>query len=287
MKEKIGPYNKRIIALATKHQKEEAIAPSFQRILGASIMVPNGIDTDLFGTFSGEIEREGTMLETVRKKARLAIKVSGHPLALASEGSFGPDPSYPLFPCGIELIIFIDDERKIEVVESDLTEETNFSSVTAVSAREIHDFLEHVRFPSHRLVVSPEGKMDLSLLKKGIGRFSELEEAIEAAARGSPTGKALIVADMRAHMNPTRMASLEKLAEKLARRLALPCPVCGAPGWGVVGVIKGLSCESCGSETELVAQEIYGCASCETRENKPRSDGKMFAGAGECPRCNP
>jgi hypothetical protein len=287
MREKIGPYNKRTIALATKHQKQEAIAPSFQRILGASITVPKGIDTDLFGTFSGEIEREGTMLETVRKKARLAIKVSGHPLALASEGSFGPDPSYPLFPCGIELIIFIDDERKIEVVESDLTEETNFSSVTAASAREIHDFLEHARFPSHRLVVSPEGKMDLSLLKKGIGSFSELEEAIEAAARGSPTGKALIVSDMRAHMNPTRMASLEKLAEKLARRLASPCFVCGAPGWGVVGVIKGLPCESCGSETELVVQEIYGCASCATRESKPRGDGKMFADPGECPRCNP
>jgi hypothetical protein len=98
MKDELGPYHKRIIALATKHQKEMAIAPSFQRLLGASIIVPNGIDTDLFGTFSGEIEREGTMLEVVKKKARLAIKVSGHPLALASEGSFGTDPSCPLFP---------------------------------------------------------------------------------------------------------------------------------------------------------------------------------------------
>jgi len=117
-------------------------------------------------------------------------------------------------------------------VESDLTEETNFSSIIAASARETHDFLEHARFPSHRLVVSPEDKIELGLLKKGISRYSELEEAIQAAARGSSTGKALIVTDMRAHMNPTRMACLEKLSGKLARRLTSLCPACGAPGWG-------------------------------------------------------
>ncbi|NNN05359.1 MAG: hypothetical protein HKL90_05620 [Elusimicrobia bacterium] len=287
MKDNPGPYHKRIVALATKHQKDRVMAPAFRRFLGASVIVPNGIDTDSFGTFSGEIERVGTALDVVRRKARLAVEVSGHPLALASEGSFGPDPACPFFPCGMEVIVFIDDERKIEVVESDLTEETNFSSTTAASAREMQDFLEHARFPSHRLVVAPENEIAPGLLKKGIGRYSELEKAVQAAARGSSTGKALIATDMRAHMNPTRMAGLEKLAEKLARRLASLCPACGAPGWGVVDAVKGLPCESCGAQTELVARDIYGCASCATRLSKPRGDGQKFASACRCPHCNP
>lgn len=41
------------ICLTTKHQKQQAIAPSFQKILSAHISTFE-VDTDALGTFSGE-----------------------------------------------------------------------------------------------------------------------------------------------------------------------------------------------------------------------------------------
>ena len=45
------------------------------------------VDTDVFGTFAGEVERVGTPLETAVEKAQLGIKTTGNPFAIASEGS--------------------------------------------------------------------------------------------------------------------------------------------------------------------------------------------------------
>jgi hypothetical protein len=42
----------------------------------------------VLGTFSGEIERELTPLETLQKKIRMGMEELGLPLGIASEGSF-------------------------------------------------------------------------------------------------------------------------------------------------------------------------------------------------------
>jgi hypothetical protein len=55
-------------ALATKHGKESIFSPAFAEIgILVSVAV---IDTDQFGTFSGEIERQGSPRETAERKAR-------------------------------------------------------------------------------------------------------------------------------------------------------------------------------------------------------------------------
>jgi hypothetical protein len=69
------PYRGVSAALATKHEKEKIVAPLFSS-LGISLQVPQ-IDTDVLGTFSGEIERVGTPKEVVLKKARMGIEASG------------------------------------------------------------------------------------------------------------------------------------------------------------------------------------------------------------------
>ncbi len=86
------------VAPATKHRKELALAPAFREHLQATLVVPN-LDTDALGTFSGEVPREGTALETAPRKCRLGMQAADLPRGLASEGSLGPHPLIPFLPC--------------------------------------------------------------------------------------------------------------------------------------------------------------------------------------------
>ncbi|NHB77752.1 hypothetical protein [Rhodobacter calidifons] len=56
------------VALGTMHGKAAAIAPPLAR-LGIAVVVPEGLDTDRFGTFTGEVPRAGGMVEAARAKA--------------------------------------------------------------------------------------------------------------------------------------------------------------------------------------------------------------------------
>ena len=54
-----GPYHNERFAFATVHAKGRAIAKPFKRRRGAFFNVPAGIDTDGFGTFTGEVAPHG------------------------------------------------------------------------------------------------------------------------------------------------------------------------------------------------------------------------------------
>lgn len=75
-------YRHEIFAIATMHAKERAVARPFSRWLGAAVTVAPGIDTDTFGTFTGEIVRRGTMLDAARAKALAAVEATGLELGL-------------------------------------------------------------------------------------------------------------------------------------------------------------------------------------------------------------
>lgn len=280
------PYKGRRAALATMHGKEAAIAPAIERI-GLTLEVPTGLDTDALGTFSGEIPRVGTMGEVVIKKARMGMERLKLPLGFASEGTFGPHPSFPFIAAGMELLMFVDDERGFTVSESLVTERTNFSHALAGSIDELDVFLTRALFPSHALVVRPHANGATSLCFKDVSSCAALAEAIDACARASSDGRALIETDMRAHLNPTRMSSLADLAARLAARLAATCPACATPGFGRVGVRRGLPCEACAAPTDWIVAEIYGCARCDYREERPRPDARSGVGPECCGFCNP
>jgi hypothetical protein len=281
------PYGGIRAALATIHGKEQAISPPFHEILGASIEVPEGINTDLLGTFSGEIERKKTPLDTARDKARMGMKQLGLPFGIASEGSFGPHVYFPFISQDHEMLIWIDDERGFELVEHKISTETNFNSKTVSHWSELGDFLVKAQFPSHALVIRPNSGFIEGLTFKGLKKESEVKEAIECCSKESKDGKAHVETDMRAHMNPTRMKVINEAAASLAKRLECLCPKCSCPGWGMVDVVRGLPCEDCGEETELVKEEVYGCPLCEEKRAIPRKDGVTKASPGQCPFCNP
>ena len=142
-------------------------------------------------------------------------------------------------------------------------------------------------FPAHALIVRPHVGDPGVAIAKGVRDPAQVHHYVELAASASSDGRARIETDMRAHMNPTRMAELALVAERLARRLATHCPLCSAPGWGRVDVITGLPCEDCGSFTDLVAAEVHGCVACDYRAEVDHHDGVGFAPAARCPECNP
>ncbi|WP_291986607.1 DUF6671 family protein [Luteitalea sp.] len=283
----MSTYCRRQASLATKHGKERAVARPLRLALGLEIVATTDLDTDLLGTFSGEIARVGTALEVCERKARLGMAAAGLPFGLASEGSFGPHPFIPFMPAGIEIMTFVDDERSLVVTESFLAERTNYGHREVRLIDELADWLPTVCFPSHALIVRTTSDGPGAPVEKGIVSIDRLRAAIARAARASNKGMAWVEPDMRAHLNPTRMAAIRRLAFRLARRLATPCPACAAPGWGQTGTLEGLPCELCGAPTDRVRLELFGCAACSHCEERPRRDGLTQTAARHCPCCNP
>jgi hypothetical protein len=288
MKEKVDIYRGRSASLATKHGKERAISRPLRAALGLAVTVEGDIETDALGTFTGEIERVGAPREVAIRKARLGMEASGLSLGVANEGSFGPHPVIPFFvPSDHEVLAFIDDDLGITVVESYLTEQTNFGHWPARSLGDLKNFLRQAEFPSHALIVRPKDGLKSGLVFKGITDLLMLEDAVNRCAAASADGLAHVETDMRAHVNPTRQRVIRRTAFRLARRLATPCPSCGTPGWGRIKSEKGLPCGFCHTPTEMIKHEIFGCGRCNYTEIKPRKDGRQYAEQGQCPYCNP
>jgi len=277
------------VCLTTRHGKQRALARPFRSGLGAELLLSD-CDTDQLGTFSGEVERSADALSTCRRKVELGLERSGLNLGVASEGSFGPHPAVPLLSAGLELLVFIDRERQLEVVEQRLELRTNHSRFRLEPGADPGPWLERIGFPSHAVIVRPEADPPMPCVK-GIQNRAALEQAIahcrSAAAGADPAAPLVLDTDMRAHLNPSRMASIRRLGFRLVRRLASTCPACSAPGWGRTGSRPGLPCSWCGSPTELVAREIWSCVVCDHSEERPRADGRLQADTGHCPYCNP
>ncbi len=296
-----GPYWGQQIVLTTKHEKARAIAWPMRVGLGLEVVTASEIDTDLLGTFTGEVERTSSPLETVVKKARLGMAVSGMSLGLANEGSFGPHPYLFFIPGTQEIMAFIDDRLEIEVTEQLITTETNFSHILAASIGELDDYLARAKFPSHGLIIRPNREKGNSgasadggglpakdgLVIKGVRAFDDLEKALDLCRLQSSDGKAFVETDMRAHMNPTRQRVIRRLAIKLSRRLRQLCPVCSCPGWGLTDFLPGLPCAVCGRASDKALFEIYSCQKCLHQEQLPRRDGEVAAQPRDCNYCNP
>ncbi|MFZ4687019.1 MAG: DUF6671 family protein [Hyphomonadaceae bacterium] len=217
------------------------------------------------------------MRETARLKALMGMKASGLALGLASEGSFGPHPMIPFLPAAHELMIFIDRESGLEIAEEQISPDTNFAVLDVTPEADLEGFLTRAGFPSHAVILHGEGG-----IAKGIATRDHLDDLLRRTER-----PARLETDMRAHLNPTRMAGLARLATKLAQRIATPCPACGAPGYGVIRTERGLACEECGVPTSLVKTLVFGCQLCGHQVARTRPDNRETATPAECPECNP
>ena len=85
--------------LATRHGKGPAFARALSP-LGMEVVLADAVDTDAFGTFSGERPRTLSALDTAQAKARAALGSGSWALGLASEGTYGPHPEAPVLVWG-------------------------------------------------------------------------------------------------------------------------------------------------------------------------------------------
>lgn len=252
--------------------------------MGCRIVLVGGYDTDKLGTFTRDIARAGNQLEAARKKARMGMEFSGLTLGLASEGSFGPDPFTGMFPWNRELLMFLDEERQLEIVGT--------AQGRAAFAHRLTDdwsvaehFVREWGFPEHHLVVRPQSENDLRI-RKGLHSLEQLQDAFAWARAESDAGQVFLETDVRAHANPTRMETIRLAAEDLARRIGSLCPACGTPGYWIVERLSGLQCASCGAPTGETRADVLGCVRCAYREQRERKD-PPFADPSHCDQCNP
>ena len=274
------------IIFATNHGKVVAAREPFEDILGAKVEeIP--IDSDSLGTFSGEIERPGSMLDALRGKIRLAQNRTEASLILASEGSFTSADGFGLLVHGIEMLMLTDTQTGVEIVEQHISYQTNYATATLRSVSDLHEFLQRIQFGSHALALYPEGLPLAGNVHKGITEIGEAERAFHFCYSISPSQAVIGMSDMRAHLNPTRMREIQACCELLAKRLNTLCPRCKSGGFGLTAIVPGLACSECGSPTQRTRGELHSCPFCGEQRELARSDGKTSVLASECEWCNP
>jgi hypothetical protein len=269
--------------LLTQHGKEGVLGPIASRMLGATLEVVGGFDTDTLGSFTRDTPRVGTQLEAARTKARIAIERSGGRVGLGSEGSFGAGP-FGFGGWNVEVVVLIDAGRGIEVVGTAHGPGIHVHGCVR-SRDELRELAARAGFPEHGLVVRPGGTEDPRIVK-GLRTVADLEAAFANAVHASADGTAFVESDLRAHQHPTRMDMIGRAGLDLAARLTSACPACGSPGFGLLRLRTGLPCAACGTPTGETAAEVHACVKCAFREDRPR-EGALRADPGSCPECNP
>jgi len=277
-------YPGRRVALLTQHGKERVVAPVLDAALGCRVERIAGFDTDRLGTFTREIPRAGTQIEAARRKARLGMSLSGLSLGLASEGTCGPDPVTGLIPWAVEFLLFIDDERGLEVLGT-ARGGARHAHRLVTHWRDAESFAREAGFPQHHLVLRPDSADD-PRIQKGIHAWPDLRVAFDQAREESVNGRVFLENDLRADANPTRMALIRQAAEDLAARLCSHCPACGAPGFRSIERIAGLPCADCGAPTRETRAEVFACLLCSHR-HLCEVPATCSADPGRCDACNP
>lgn len=277
-------FRGRPLLIATRHGKDRVLAPILEAGLGVSCRAIPELDTDILGTFTGEVERTLPPLEAAREKCRMAMDLSGHDLALASEGSFGPHPSIPFLPADEEFLLLVDRRNALEVAVRECSLRTNFSYSLVSSEDELLTFAEAASFPSHALILRGAPTTHAGI-RKGIASREDLLEAFYALLKEH--GSVHVETDMRAMCNPTRMEVIEAAGRRLLELCLSECPSCKRPGFGVRDVRRGLPCAGCGNPTRGIIARILRCDGCGQYREDAYPDGVREEDPGRCDQCNP
>ncbi len=219
-----GSSNQPPILIATMHGKEAVLAPLLAD-LGWHVLLPVGYDTDGLGTFSGDVRRPGTAIEAALEKCRRACEATGIPRAVSSEGSYRPCQKQFPGARNVELLGFVDRERGIELVEHLTNVPTRLVKGRVppdLHSPSVKELLATMGWPAVRAMVVPHdpglGVMP-DQVYKGLATEQELAAALQACAAMSGDGCAHLETDLRAHMNPQRMASVAMVGLELVKRL--------------------------------------------------------------------
>lgn len=277
-------FARRNLIIATKHEKELVITPILEKELGVKCFIDSNLDTDLLGTFTGEIERENDSVTTARKKCFFAMDLTNCDLAVASEGSFGPHPNNYFVSADDEFLIFIDRKNDLEIIVREISIYTNFNGDEIKTHEELSNFVQRTKFPTHGLIVK-KSKNDFSEIVKGIINHEHLYNTFDYFI--SCYGTAYIETDMRAMYNPTRMKVIEQVTKKLAEKINSLCPNCKIPGFGISKATQGLPCQVCCHPTHSTLSYIYTCQKCSFSKEEMHPNGKFTEDPTYCDVCNP
>lgn len=277
-------FTGRTMVLATMHGKEAVIAPILEKALGVEIIVPKDFDTDRFGTFTGDIPRAGNQLEAARLKARAALLHTGFDLAVASEGSFSPDPSVPFVQSSLELVVCVDTKYNLEIIGQYRSSDVLVQGAEVESIEAAFYVARKWGFPRTGIIMRKKRNS-----VRGLHKNIRTDEELKACAAGLFSQlfvkKIYMETDMRAHRNPARMKNIQKAAEHLAKQCKVLCPSCQMPGFVATEAVRGAPCTECRLPTTHVRTEVYTCTHCHFSEERPFGNGEV--NAQECDFCNP
>lgn len=272
------------VAFLTQHGKEHLVRDRLEASLGCQLVHTAAYDTDLLGTFTKEVARQGSQLDAARAKAQIGMRLTGLHIGIASEGAFGPDPFVGFIPWNSEVLIWVDQQLGLEV--------QGFAHGPAQSVQrtlhtldELHSFVGHANFPSHGLNLRPENA-DAGEWQKGICDTQALTQAFHVAQTQSAGGGVVVENDLRAFSNPTRQALIRQAMDDLIQKLRSACPQCAKPGFSLTKKSPGLPCRACARPTQLPLAEVWQCVSCNFQEQRA-VERVESADPARCNYCNP
>lgn len=271
------------IAVATKHGKLAQIQPVFDLLPEWELKLAE-IDTDQFGTFSGEIPRVLPPKEAAIEKARAGAHALGLDYGLASEGTIGAHPHIPFINADTEILALVCLSKDFAIVETFVSTEIFAKSLTVTQDSDLEAVALEMDIPNHAVNIYL-GKSKSKILHKGITSSGDFTSFVRQSLEEH--GQDLLVeSDFRAMSSPSRQANIAACAEKLVRRIQTCCPECKEIGWGKVGYEYGLPCIQCDQVSLSTAHsDVYGCVTCPHKELV--SLGLESIDPSRCGSCNP
>lgn len=277
-------FEERVLVVATMHGKEKILGPLAEKELGVKVIIPANINTDEFGTFTGEKPRIKSPIETAREKAEAAMKLTGCDLAIASEGSFGPHPILGIVPANEEWLLFTDKKNQLEIIIRELSTETNYNSQICRNIEELMAFAKSAGFPEHGLIIRSKNH-GTEPIQKGIQEENILRSVAKLFIEKE--SEFIVETDMRSMMNPMRRKVIVSAGEKLMKKLKSTCPSCHFPGFDVEEVLSGLPCSQCSLPGRSPLTYILRCKKCGYENRKDFPHEKTTEDPMYCDYCNP
>lgn len=275
-------FDDRLVLVASRHGKAEAMQRPMHRLLGVRLWSPPNLDTDQFGTFSGDIARPGPPIDMLRAKIALCRQVHPGPIVIATEGAYGPHPLFGGVAIGREWMMWDDAESALTVVELKISMTKYYYAARMSDPSQLNDALIRCGWPvlAVTLHASDSGLPSF----KGLSEIHDINDALRQFKQMG-ANDIVIATDMRAHLHPPRQRTIRHLAAKLARRVCSPCPKCLRFGFGKQGAEKGLPCVECDAPTNQIKGRFRLCEHCDYRHYTWQANG--YAAPGYCPMCNP
>jgi hypothetical protein len=276
-------FEGRELLIATKHKKDIVLSPILLENLNVRAFAIDEIDTDIFGTFTGDKKRLDNPIKTLRLKAEHAFEMTNIDLIMSSEGSFGNHPSFFYTFANQEILMLKDFKNNLEIVAKTISSETNYKTAEISDEHELIQFAQKIQFPSHGVILR-KSKDEYNEIHKGINSWKELYETFQFLRKKHNC--IFIETDMRANYNPTRMKQIERTGYKLIENIKSCCPKCNTPGFSVTDVCYGLPCKACNSATDSILSVSYTCQKCQFTSTKHPYE-KPFEDPMYCNTCNP